>query len=69
MISSFGGGRSVKRKVWQTDTGVEEYLQKAHFVMSAAQFDTLPNMLEVHIKKGSTNYCIPVDPELQLAEW
>lgn len=48
-------------RVSQADTGA------GGVVMSGAQFDALPNMREVHIKKNRTNYCNPVDPEQQLA--
>lgn len=41
-------------RVSQADTGAVEYLQKIYFEMSEAQFGTLLNMLEVHIKKNST---------------
>lgn len=54
-------------RVSQAHTGAVEYLQKMCFEMSGAQYDTLPNMLEIHIKKNWTNYCNPVDPQQQLA--
>lgn len=53
-------------RVSQAHTGAVEYLRKIYFEMSGAQFYTLPNMLQVHIKKNWTNYCSPVDPEEQL---
>lgn len=67
MITSFAGRKKCQKQ--EADSWAVEYLQKIYFEMSGAQFDTLPNMLEIHIKKNWTNYCNPVDPHQQLAVW
>ena len=63
IISSFVGKEKLSKAggVSEAETGAGEYNQKMYFEMSGALFDTLPNMLEVHIKKNWTNYCKPLD--------
>lgn len=47
--------------IWEDGSWKRENILEMYLVMSATQFDMLPNRMEVYIKKKQPNYCSLVD--------
>ncbi len=68
LVSSDTKNETKARRVLPADKGAAELPQTLPDIrMSVIQFGMLPAVLEPHIKKTTTSFCKPTDPEQWLA--